>query len=112
MHEAEHVPFELDCAVPWLESEGGCPHVPEIRLEKMRPEPVIDPRFAHLLLRSDDHLAERQPVGHIKAHGQDVLHFTLAVDQPGIGMRRIGIVKGNDLFTHRLARVVNGRDRI
>src|ERR1035437_6821156 len=34
--EAHQIAFELDCAMPGLKSEGGTPHVPEVRLKERR----------------------------------------------------------------------------
>src|ERR1017187_9331270 len=41
--EAHQIAFELDCAMPGLKSEGGTPHVPEVRLKERRIKLIGDP---------------------------------------------------------------------
>ncbi|MNW57084.1 hypothetical protein D3C74_348600 [compost metagenome] len=59
MHESKHVSFELHSTVPGLEGKRRRPHVPEIRLEKMWPKPIVNPRFAHFLLGGHHQLDHR-----------------------------------------------------
>src|ERR1035438_6580694 len=49
--EAHQIAFELDCAMPGLKSEGGTPHVPEVRLKEPRCELVGDRSPSKKLLR-------------------------------------------------------------
>ena len=42
MSETHQIALELDCAMPGLKSEGGTPHVPEVRLKETRAELVGD----------------------------------------------------------------------
>src|ERR1035437_8591307 len=51
--EAHQIAFELDCAMPGLKSEGGTPHVPEVRLKERRGELVGDRSPSKKLLRFD-----------------------------------------------------------
>ncbi|MMZ63272.1 hypothetical protein D1872_255170 [compost metagenome] len=110
MHEANHISFQLDGAVPRLERKGGRPHEPEVGFKKMGAKPVVNPGRAQFLLRRDDQLGHRQPVGHIEAHGSDVFDLPLLVDQPRIGVGRMGRVKSDDFLPHGQAGLIKGRD--
>lgn len=76
----------------------------------MRAKPVVDSQFTQRVFRSNNQFAHRQPVRHIKTHGEHIFDLAVTVDEPRIGMCGIGIVKFGDFLSDRYARTVDGRD--
>ena len=81
LHEAQDVALELDRAVPVLEGEGGPPHGPEVRLEEVLGEEVVDPACADQALRERDQPRHLGAIARVEAKIRGVKDAALAIDQ-------------------------------
>jgi len=112
LHEAQEVAAQLGRAVPLLEGEGGAPHAPEVGVEEVLTQQLVDAARAQVLVIERQQAQQLDAVGRVEAVLAGVGDAVLGVDQAGLRVGGRARVEVAAFLAHAGVRVVQRGDAV
>ena len=108
-----HIAFEFEQAGPFLEREGGLPHIPEVCFKEVWSlfKPFPDRHNIQIFFRRQHQFSQRQTVIIVESHAGHVLDDTFLINEAGLGMSWMQMIKIQDFLSHTHIGFFQGRDR-